>query len=126
MTSLGRRERRHTDVAGAALGSEPRASRAGQYDWYGQAASPLDRAASVVSRSRRPAPPAGSGRRSAASGLEAAAADPGGGVPGLVDARDLDHVARVRRVDELAPADVDARVAEAVEEDEVAGFELLA
>ena len=38
------------DVAGAALASEPRASRAGQYEWYGQAASPPDRDASVVSR----------------------------------------------------------------------------
>ena len=53
--------------------------------------------------------------------LEAAAADPGGGVPGVGEARDLDDVAGVRRVDELAAADVDAGMAEPVEEDEIAG-----
>jgi hypothetical protein len=37
------------DVAGALLASESRASRAAQYISYGQAASPLDRAASGVS-----------------------------------------------------------------------------
>ena len=41
-------------------------------------------------------------------------------VPGLVQARDLDDVAGVRRVDELAAADVHAHVPEAVEEHEVA------
>ena len=42
------------------------------------------------------------------------------------EARDLDDVACVRRVDELAAADVDPDVAEAVEEDEVARLELVA
>ena len=42
------------------------------------------------------------------------------------DRRDLHDVARVRRVDELIAADVDADVSEAVEEDEVAGLELRA
>src|SRR5215204_3756159 len=41
-------------------------------------------------------------------------------------ARHLDHVARVRSVDELAAADVDAHVAEAVEEDEIARLQLVA
>ena len=49
---------------------------------------------------------------------------PGTRVPGVGEARDLDDVARVRRVDELAAADVDADVAEPVEEDEVARLEL--
>ena len=47
-------------------------------------------------------------------------------VPGVVEARDLHDVAGVRRVDELAAADVDADVAEPVEEHEVAGLELIA
>ena len=42
------------------------------------------------------------------------------------EARDLHDVARVRRVDELAAADVDPDVAETVEEDEVAGRQLVA
>src|SRR5579884_3304653 len=49
-----------------------------------------------------------------------------GRVPAVVEAGDLDDVAGLRRVDELAAADVDADVAEAVEEDEVAGLELVA
>ena len=44
----------------------------------------------------------------------------------LVEAGDLHDVAGVRRVDELAAADVDADVAEAVEEDEVARLQLVA
>ena len=55
-----------------------------------------------------------------------ARADVGRRVPGVVEARDLDDVARVRRVDELPAADVHAHVAEAVEEDEVARLELVA
>ncbi len=43
----------------------------------------------------------------------------------LVEAGDLHDVARVRCVHELAAADVDADVAEAVEEDEVAGLQLV-
>ncbi len=46
-------------------------------------------------------------------------------VPAVVQAGDLDHVARVRRVDELAAADVDPDVPEDVEEDEVARCELV-
>src|SRR5204863_7697134 len=49
-----------------------------------------------------------------------------GRVPGIAHARDLDHVARVRGVDELVVPDVDAHVAEPMEEDEVAGLELIA
>ena len=41
-----------------------------------------------------------------------------------VQQRDLDHVAGVRGVDELSPADVDADVSEPVEEDEVAGLQV--
>ena len=40
----------------------------------------------------------------------------------VAEAGDLDDVTRVRGVDELAAADVHAHVAEAVEEDEVAGL----
>ena len=54
-----------------------------------------------------------------------AGADVGRRVP-AGHARDLHDVAGVRRVDELAAADVDADVAETVEEDEVAGLELVA
>ena len=57
------------------------------------------------------------------SELEAAGADVGRRVP-AGERGDLDHVARVRRVDEAAAADVDPDVAEPVEEDEVAGLEL--
>ncbi len=63
-------------------------------------------------------------RRRASS--DATRADVRRGVPRLAEARDLDDVAGVRRVDELAAADVDADVAEAVEEDEVAWLELVA
>ncbi len=49
-----------------------------------------------------------------------------GRVPAVRQARDLHDVARVRRVDELPSADVDAHVAEPVEEDEVARRELVA
>src|SRR5262245_7515673 len=58
--------------------------------------------------------------------LQAPRADPAGGVPGLPDARDLHDVARVRRVHEAAAPDVDADVAEAVEEDEISGRQLRA
>ena len=44
-----------------------------------------------------------------AAGIDPPSAEPGGGVPGVGEARDLDDVSRVRRVDELAAADVDAR-----------------
>src|SRR6185312_13739763 len=43
---------------------------------------------------------------------DAAGADVGCRVPGVAEARDLDDVAGVRRVDELAAADVDPVVAE--------------
>src|SRR5262245_12037053 len=64
------------------MAREPSPSRAGQYEWYGQAARAKDLEASVVSRSRRPAlaperaahflgtpsaPPAGSDRRPSTS-----------------------------------------------------------
>src|SRR5262249_18391394 len=45
-------------VPRAALAREASARRAGQYSWYGQAASAKHPAASVVRRRRRPAPPA--------------------------------------------------------------------
>src|SRR6266508_4149890 len=54
---------------------------------------------------------------------------PGAHVAGRVpagEARDLDDVAGVRGVDHLTAADVDPHVAEPVEEDEVAGLELVA
>src|SRR6266480_1997595 len=79
---------------------------------------------------RRPALPAGATAREArlneegAHGgnpvspmLNAAGADVGGVVP-AGEWRDLDDIAGVRSVDELSAADVDADVAEAVEEDE--------
>src|SRR5438270_529661 len=48
-----------------------------------------------------------------------------GRIPGVRQARDLDDGARVRRVDELAAADVDADVADVgLEEHEVAGLEV--
>src|SRR3954451_8566783 len=56
---------------------------------------------------------------------EPASADVGRRVP-AAEARDLDHVTGVRRVDELSAPDVDPFVAEPVEEDEVAGLELIA
>ena len=56
---------------------------------------------------------------------DAAGADVGRRVPALVEARDLDDVAGVRGVHELAAADVDADVAEPVEEDEVARLQLV-
>ena len=46
-------------------------------------------------------------------------------VPGVVEARDLHDVAGVRGVDELASADVDPHVPEAVEEHEVARLEVV-
>src|SRR5262249_22230190 len=52
-----------------------------------------------------------------------AAVEPGR-IPGVAQARHLDHVAGVRGVDELAAADVDPDVAQAVEEHEIAGGEL--
>src|SRR6185437_9457943 len=55
--------------------------------------------------------------------LEPAAADERRRVP-AAERGDLDHVARVRRVDESTTADVDADVPEAVEEDEVSRLEL--
>ena len=54
-----------------------------------------------------------------------AGADVARRVPAFVEARDLDDVAGVRRVHELAAADVDADVAEPVEEDEVARLQLV-
>ena len=57
--------------------------------------------------------------------LLAARADVGRRVP-AGQRRDLHDVAGVRRVDQLVPADVDPDVAEAVEEDEVAGLQELA
>src|SRR5262245_8711859 len=53
-------------------------------------------------------------------------ADPARGVPRVVDARDLDDVSGMRRMDELAAADVDPDVPEPVEENEVARLELVA
>src|SRR6185437_9660908 len=65
-------------------------------------------------------------RPGGAPGRPSADAD-GAVVAGVaVEARDLDDVAGVRRLHELAVADVDAHVAVAVEEDEVAGLELVA
>src|SRR5262249_12066649 len=64
----------------------------------------------------RPVPETGGGS------LEATAADERRRVPAR-DARDLDHVTGVRRVDEAAAADVDPDMAEPVEEDEVAWLE---
>src|SRR5262245_31887073 len=52
-------------------------------------------------------------------------ADERGRVPGLAHAGDLHHVARVWRVDELSVADVDPHVSQPVEEDEIAGLELV-
>src|ERR671936_1655176 len=54
---------------------------------------------------------------------DAACADVGLGVPAR-DRGDLHDVTGVRSVDELVPPDVDADVAEPVEEDEVARLEL--
>src|SRR5436305_14561896 len=59
----------------------------------------------------------------ASAALETPAADEGRRVP-AGERGDLDHVARVRRVDEAPAADVDADMSEPVEEDEVAGLEL--
>ena len=58
------------------------------------------------------------------SGLDPPGADVRGAPVGQV--RDLDDVARARRVHDLAAADVDADVVERVEEDEVAGLQLVA
>ena len=61
-------------------------------------------------------------RRGRERGLEPAGAD----VRAVLgEARDPDDVARVRRVHELTAADVDPHVAEAAEEDEIAGRELV-
>ena len=60
-------------------------------------------------------------RSKSSTRLEAAGADVRRRVP-AGEARDLDHVAGVRCVDEAAAADVDPDVAEPVEEDEVAGL----
>src|SRR6266513_1455995 len=57
--------------------------------------------------------------------LDAARPDVCRGVPAR-DAGDLDDVAGVRRVDEGVAADVDADVAEPVEEDQVARLEVAA
>src|SRR5437868_1064023 len=69
-------------------------------------------------------------REVSAAGRPLALGDPGGAVvPGRVparEARDADVVARVRGVHEPVAADVDADVAEAVEEDQVAGAEVAA
>ena len=54
---------------------------------------------------------------------DAPGADVGGAVPGVAEARDLDVRPGVRCVDEPSAADVHADVADAVEEDEVAGAE---
>ena len=73
------------------------------------------------------------GRRALRHGVDARLADrgerrldaAGADVAAVVaQVRDLDDVARVRGVDELAAADVDAHVAEPVEEDEVARLEV--
>src|SRR6187551_3539494 len=61
--------------------------------------------------------------KTGARSLEAAAADECRRVP-AGDARDLDHVAGMRCVDEAPATDVDADVAEPVEEDEVAGLKV--
>src|SRR5207248_1503933 len=63
--------------------------------------------------------------RAALLDLESPAAHKRGGVP-PGQARNLDHIARVRGVDEVAAADVDADVAEPVEENEIARLELAA
>ncbi len=62
----------------------------------------------------------------AASELDSAGADVGRAVPAVVETRDLDDVAGVRSMHELPAADVDANVPETVEEDQVAGLELVA
>src|SRR6266540_1123205 len=46
-------------------------------------------------------------------------------VRGFGQARDLDDVARMRRMHETSPLDVDPRVGEAVEEDQVAGLKVV-
>src|SRR4051812_24236221 len=61
--------------------------------------------------------------RSRSAGDADGAVEPGR-VPRVAQARDLDHVAGVRRVHELAAADVDAHVAQPVEEHQVAGREI--
>ena len=71
------------------------------------------------------APDGAAGQRRRGVVGDALRADIGRRVPGVVEARDLDHVARVRRVDELAAADVDPHVAEPVEEDEVTRLEVV-
>ena len=65
------------------------------------------------------------GDREALRRLDAASPDVCRGVPAR-DAGDLDDVAGVRRVDEGVAADVDADVAEPVEEDQVARLEVAA
>jgi MFS family permease len=62
---------------------------------------------------------------SRATGLEPASPDVGRGVPAR-HRGDFDDVAGVRAVDEAAATDVDAVVAQAVEEDQVAGLQLAA
>src|SRR5207248_50711 len=95
------------------------------------------RSASPPSSRRRTSPPGGScrspwrrcsGSRSGEK-RELAGNPPGAdirvGVP-AAEAGDLDDGARVRGVDELVAADVEADVAEAVEEDEIARLEVAA
>jgi hypothetical protein len=53
------------------------------------------------------------------SSRDPAGADVGRRVPALAEARDLDHIAGMRRVHELTTANVDPLVAKPVEEDEV-------
>src|SRR5262245_9054372 len=55
-----------------------------------------------------------------------AGADPAGAIPVVVEARDRHVLAGLPGVDEPAVADIDAVVAEAIEEDEVAGLEAVA
>src|SRR5262249_44467849 len=75
--------------------------------WHGEVESP-----STASSTRR--------------WLDPPRADVVAAVPALGEAVDADDGARVRRVDELVAADVDAHMVEVVEEDEVARLELIA
>src|SRR5262249_49798341 len=111
--------------AGAPLAKTASVRRAGQYS------------DTAKRRTRRRLPPAASGsaepgfarRRRAGERAQlddSAGADVGGRVPAVRAAPGPDDVAGVRGVDELPAADVDPDVPEAVEEDEVAGLQLVA
>src|SRR5437773_5937337 len=94
---------------------------------------PLDAASTYLRHRLRcrleavPALPVGPSKRTVASDLrplDAASTYVRRGIP-TADAGDLDDVAGVGRMNERAAADVDADMPEAIEEDEVAGLELV-